>query len=118
MRTKDFLALEAAYQTVLEAKDSLPCPCTVGKHCKKPDCPCTRCKKDKKKMMKENDMNDMDDSVSDSGRLLERIKAVLMASVHDPEANSPESTIDHIKEILAGGGNQEDSHHTHLDNWD
>lgn len=115
MRTKDFLALEAAYQIILEAKDSPPCPCTVGKHCKKPDCPCTKCKKDKKKMMKENDMND---SVSDSEHLLGRIRAALMASEHDSEANSPESTIEHIREILAGGGNQEDSHHTHLDNWD
>jgi hypothetical protein len=51
MRTKDYVAMEQLYQTILEGKET-PCPCTVGKKCKKEDCPCPKCKKDKK-MMKE-----------------------------------------------------------------
>lgn len=57
MRTQDFILLEQAYQTVLEAKQT-PCPCTVGKKCKKDECPCSKCKKAKakeEKMMKEMD---------------------------------------------------------------
>jgi hypothetical protein len=53
MRTKDQLLLEQAYQNILEGKEA-PCPCTVGKKCKKDKCPCTKCKKAKTKMMKED----------------------------------------------------------------
>lgn len=122
MRTKDFLMLEAAYQAVVEAKQT-PCPCTIGKKCKDPECKCKRCKKDKKKMMQEmhedgmsSEYDDTDEQgPSETESLLGRIKAILMAHREDPEANTPETVIADIKEILSGGGHQEDRHYTSLD---
>jgi hypothetical protein len=124
MRTKDFLMLEAAYQAVLEAKEP-PCPCTVGKECKKTKCPCTKCKKDKNKMMKEMSDEDMTDGMlyspdtedndAEYEELISRIRAVLMAHRDDPEANTPSSVVDDIKEILMGGGHQDQRHYTNLD---
>lgn len=63
MRTKDLILMEQAYQTILEAKKELPCPCTVGKKCKEEKCPCTKCKKSKSKMMKEMSDEDMTDGM-------------------------------------------------------
>jgi hypothetical protein len=121
MRLNDHLLMEQAYQFILEGKEP-PCPCTVGKKCKKPKCPCTKCKKDKNKMMKEMSDEDMADGLLYSSdtqdndteyeELISRIKAILMAHRDDPEANTTSTVIADIKEILSGGGNQEDRHYT------
>jgi hypothetical protein len=55
MRTKDLVSMEQIYQTILEAKETTPCPCTEGKVCKKKECPCTKCKKAKAKLAKEKE---------------------------------------------------------------
>lgn len=109
MRTKDSILLEQAYQSIFEAKETTPCPCTLGKKCKKKDCPCPKCKKAKAKLMKE--MHD-EESVSNASHTLSRIKAAISAGDSDPEANSPDAVLAHIEEILHGGGHQDQSHYT------
>jgi len=66
MRSKDLISMEQIYQTILEGKETTPCPCTVGKKCKKQDCPCPKCKKTKAKMMKEMNEDEESDEDQDS----------------------------------------------------
>ena len=64
MDYKDRQSLEQAYELILEGKAETPCPCTVGKKCKNPKCTCSKCKKEKAKMMKEGAETNKADGLS------------------------------------------------------
>lgn len=44
MEYKDSKSLQEAYQLIFEGKNP-PCPCTMGKKCRKKDCSCPKCVK-------------------------------------------------------------------------
>jgi hypothetical protein len=58
--------MEQIYQTILEGKETTPCPCTVGKKCKKEYCPCPKCKKSKKMMKETHEDEDVEDVEDES----------------------------------------------------
>ena len=110
MRTKDFISMEQAYQVILEAKES-PCPCTVGKKCKKEDCDCTKCKKDKTvKEMHEEDPKEKHLSDPKIQKGMSILQQYAQGDISNLEAAQ---MFKDLYENGSEGPSQDDLHYTH-----